>query len=82
MIFLKIIDIRLDHVTEDYGLIDDAQEGFRQGRSTKRQLAKLHCMLADQRREKKWRIGGKNPVWISAVCSAVSSARPLEQEGA
>ena len=30
---LKIIDIRLDHVTEDYGLIDDAQEGFRQGRS-------------------------------------------------
>ena len=50
MIFLKIIDIRLDHVTEDYGLIDDAQEGFRQGRSTKRQLAKLHCMLADQRR--------------------------------
>jgi hypothetical protein len=52
MIFLKIIDIRLDHLTEDYGLIDDAQEGFRKGRSTKRQLAKLHCVLADQRREK------------------------------
>jgi hypothetical protein len=52
MIFLKIIDIRLDHLTEDYGLIDDAQEGFRKGRSTKRQLAKLHCMLADLRREK------------------------------
>ncbi len=51
MIFLKVIDIRLDHVTEDYGLIDDAQEGFRQGRSTKRQLAKLHCMLADQRQK-------------------------------
>ena len=42
MIQPNIIDIRLDHVTEDYGLIDDAQEGFRQGRSTKRQLAKLH----------------------------------------
>ncbi len=52
MIFLKIIDIRLDHVTEDYGLIDDAQEGFRQGSTTKRQLAKLHCMLANQRRKK------------------------------
>ena len=52
MIFLKIIDIQLDHVTEDYGHIDDAQEGFRHGRSTKCQLAKLHCMLADQRREK------------------------------
>ncbi len=52
MIFLKIIDIRLDHLTEDYGLIDDAQEGFRQGCSTKHKLAKLHYMLADQRREK------------------------------
>jgi hypothetical protein len=29
MISLKIIDILLDHLTEDYGLIDDAQEGFR-----------------------------------------------------
>ncbi len=51
MIFLKIIDILLDHLTEDYGLLDDAQEGFRQCSSTKRQLAKLQCMLADQRRE-------------------------------
>ena len=34
------------------GLIDDAQEGFRQGRSTKRHLAKLHCILADQCRKK------------------------------
>jgi hypothetical protein len=39
MIFLTIIDIWLDHATEDNGLIDDAQEGFRQGR-TKRQSAK------------------------------------------
>ncbi len=48
IIFLKNIDILLDHLTEDYGLIDDVQGGFRQGRSTKRQLTKLHCMLADQ----------------------------------
>ena len=53
MIFLKIITVLLDHVTEDYGLLDDAQEGFRHCRGTKRQLAKLHCLLADQRRRKK-----------------------------
>ncbi len=53
MIFLKIITVRLDHLTEDYGLLDDAQEGFRHCRGTKRQLAKLHCLLADQRRRKK-----------------------------
>jgi hypothetical protein len=52
MIFLKLIDIWLDHFTEDYGLIDDAREGFRKSRSTKRQLANMHCMLADQRGEK------------------------------
>ncbi len=34
MIFFKIIDIWLDCLTEDYGLTDDAQEGFRQGRTT------------------------------------------------
>jgi hypothetical protein len=28
MIFLKIIDILLDHLTEDYGLIDDAMRVF------------------------------------------------------
>ncbi len=53
VIFLKIITVRLDYVTEDYGLLDDAQEGFRYCRSTKRQLSKLHCLLADQRRRKK-----------------------------
>jgi len=52
IILLKIVDTRLDHVTEDYVLLDDAQEGFRQGRSTKRQVAKLQCMLADQRWKK------------------------------
>jgi hypothetical protein len=52
MIFLKRIDMLLDHLTKDYGLLDDAQESFCQGRCTKRQLAKLHCMLADLCREK------------------------------
>ncbi len=36
MIFLKIIYVWLDHLTEDYGLINDAQDGFYKGRSTKR----------------------------------------------
>jgi hypothetical protein len=53
MIFLKIITVRLNHATEDYGLLDDAQEGLQHCRGTKRQLAKLHCLLADQRRRKK-----------------------------
>ncbi len=53
MIFPKIVTVRLDHVTEDYGLHDDAQEGFRHCRGTKHQLAKLHCLLADQRLRKK-----------------------------
>ncbi len=51
MHFLQIIDTLLDHLTVDYGLIDDAQKDFRQDRSTKRQLAKLRCILAHQRRE-------------------------------
>jgi hypothetical protein len=42
----------MDHATEDYGLIDDTQEGFRRNRSTKRQLGKLHSMFAEQRRRK------------------------------
>ncbi len=44
MICLEIIDIRLDYVNEDYALIDDAQGGLCQARSTQRHLAKLHCM--------------------------------------
>ena len=43
---------RLNQVTEDYGLVDDTQEGFRRHRSTKRQLGKLHSILAEQRRRK------------------------------
>jgi hypothetical protein len=48
-LLLSIIAARLDQVTEDYGLIDDTQEGFRRNRSTKRQLGKLHSILAEQR---------------------------------
>ncbi len=39
----------MDHTAEDYGLIDDTQEGFRRNRSTKPQLGKLHSMFAEQR---------------------------------
>jgi hypothetical protein len=49
-LFLKIMDMRLDRITEDYGLIDDAQEGFRRCRNTMRQLSKLYSLLAEQRR--------------------------------
>jgi hypothetical protein len=37
---------------EDYGFVDDTQEGFRRHRSTKRQLGKLHSILAEQWRRK------------------------------
>ncbi len=37
-LLLSIVDQRLNHVTEDYGLVDDTQEGFRRHGSTKRQL--------------------------------------------
>ena len=49
---LKIVDQRLDRATEDYVLNDDTQEGFHRGRSTQRQLGKLHSILAEQRRRK------------------------------
>ena len=48
----KIIDELLGQVLEDYGLLDDAQEAFRKGRSTKRQLSKLHSILRHQRQSK------------------------------
>lgn len=51
-VFLTIIDARLEHATEDYGLIDDSQEGFRRCRSTRRQLCKLYSILAENRRRK------------------------------
>ena len=49
-ILLKILDVRLNHAVEDNGIIDDAQEAFRPGRSPKRQLAKVHNILHHQRK--------------------------------
>jgi hypothetical protein len=43
---------RLSRTMEDYKLIDDEQERLRRGRSTKRQLGKLHVILSEQRRHK------------------------------
>jgi ribonuclease HI len=51
-LFLKIVEVNLDHATEDYALLDEAQEAFRRGRSTKRQLSKLHSILHHQRKMK------------------------------
>ncbi len=48
----KLSAARTSHAAEDCGLLDDAQEGFRRNRSTKRQLGKLHSMFAEQRRRK------------------------------
>ena len=52
VLFLSIVDERMNHTTEDYQLNDDTQEGFRRNRSTKRQLGKLSSILAEQRRQK------------------------------
>jgi hypothetical protein len=51
-LLLSIVDGRMDRTTEDYGLIDDTQEGFRRDRSTQRQLGKLRSIFAEQRRRK------------------------------
>ncbi len=51
-LFLKIMEFNLDHATEDYGLLDESQEAFLKGRSTKRQLSKLHSILDHQRKMK------------------------------
>ncbi len=42
------MEFNLDHATEDYGLLDEAQGAFLKGRSTKRQLSKLHSILDHQ----------------------------------
>ncbi len=49
-LFLTIMDEQLDHATEDYGLLDEAQEAFRKGGSTKCQLLKLHSILHHQQK--------------------------------
>ena len=51
-LLLSIVDQRLNHVTEDYGLVDDTQEGSRRHRSTKCQLGKVLNIFAEQRRRK------------------------------
>jgi hypothetical protein len=51
-LLLSTVDQRIDHATEDHGLVEDTQEGFRLHRSTKHQLGKLHSILAEQRRWK------------------------------
>ena len=47
-----ICNDRLKQTIEEYQLVDDVQEGFRRNRSAKRQLAKIHGILADQRRRR------------------------------
>ncbi len=51
-LLLSIVAERTSHVAEDWGLLDDAQEGFRRNRSTKRQLGKLKSIFAEKRRRK------------------------------
>ena len=51
-LLLSIVTERLDRAAEDYGLLDDTQEGFRRNRNTKRQLGKLCSILAEQRRRR------------------------------
>jgi len=40
-----IISKRFKRTLEDYAILDEAQEGCRRHRSTKRQLSKLQCIL-------------------------------------
>ena len=49
IISTTILNDRLNRAVEDYQLLDDAQEGFRRHRSTRRQLSKLQGLLAQQR---------------------------------
>ncbi len=46
------MEVNLDRATEDYALLDEAQEALRRGRSTKHQLFKLHSILHHQRKMK------------------------------
>ena len=52
IISTTILNDRLNRAVEDYQLLDDAQEGFRRHRSTRRQLSKLQGLLAQQRDSK------------------------------
>ena len=48
-----IISKRFSRALEDYAILDEAQEGCRRHRSTKRQLSKLQCILQEGRRDKR-----------------------------
>ena len=52
IIATTIYNDRLSRVMEDCQLLDDAQEGFRRHRNTKRQISKLQGLLAQQCRDK------------------------------
>ncbi len=45
VIFSKVIDRNLRHSTEEYKTAAEVQGGFRANRSTKRQIAKLQCLV-------------------------------------
>ena len=47
-----IINRRLTRVLEDYNILDEAQEGFRRHRNTKRQLSKLHSIFQNGQRRR------------------------------
>ena len=53
IIATTIFNDRLTQAVEEFNLLDDAQEGFRRHRSTKRQLSKLHGLLSDHRKRRK-----------------------------
>ena len=59
-IFSAIITKRLQRIAEYYHIYDESQEGFRQGRSTRRQIERITQILHAQRRSKK-------PVYIAYV---------------
>ena len=48
----SIVNKRATKVFEDHNILDEAQEGFRRHRSTKRQLSKLHSIFQEGRRRK------------------------------
>ena len=59
-IFSAIITKRLQRIAEYYHIYDESQEGFRQGRSTRRQIERITQILHAQRRSKK-------PIYIAYV---------------
>ena len=65
IIATTIYNDRLSRVMEDFQLLDDAREGFRRHRSTKRQVSKLQGLLAQQ-----WT---KVNLWFSSLISKMLS---------